>query len=207
MTARIRRFVVALACAVPLVAVAPIEAAARPPIAPEPPQPPAFALASAHGPESGRARLGVQVSSMTPELRKFLGAKEEAGILVQRVESESAASRAGVKVGDIVVAVDGNAIGEIGEVAEALADRKKGDKVDVVVVRKKKRRTLRVELQEDASDRGFAVGDVQIHGMPGFSFGDGSKEIEALRAVIEKLESRLEALEKRDRSRRRSSAP
>lgn len=246
MSAMIRRFVVAFACALPLAAVTPSTdaAAARPsraprapvppdapfapdapmppqaplpplpalaPLPPMPPMAPAFGLASAHGSTTGRARLGVQVSSMTAELRKFLGAKEEAGILVQRVESESPASRAGMKVGDIVVAVDGKAIGEIGEVAEALADRKKGDKVDVVVVRKKKRRTLRVELQEDesAGEHGFAVGDLRIHGLPGgFSFGEGSgDEIETLRAVIEKLETRLDALEKRDRTRKRSSKP
>ncbi|HET6582793.1 MAG TPA: PDZ domain-containing protein [Nannocystaceae bacterium] len=227
MSAMIRRFVVAFAC---LAAVAPSAAAlARPPRAPQPPappqapdgplpalapippmppvppQPPAFVLA-AHDAAQGRARLGVQVSSMTPELRKFLGAKEEAGILVQRVEDDSAAARAGIKVGDIVIVVDGDAIEGISEVGQALSDRKQGDEVDVVVVRKKKRRTMKVTLQEAEREPGFDGGGVQIHGLPGLSFDGGSKgEIEALRSTIEALESRLEALEKR--SRRRATKP
>ncbi len=237
MSTMIRRFVVAFACAVPLAAVAPsTEARAtapahapqppappeapfapdapmppQPAVLPEHPFPPTFVLASAHRSTSKRVRIGVQVSSMTPELRKFLGAKKEVGILVQRVESDSAAARAGIEVGDVVVAVDGDAIDGIGEVAEALADRENGDKVDVVVVRKKKRRTLRVELQRNERDdeHGFAIGDVHVHGLPRtFSFGDGAgAEMERLRKLIEKLETRLESLEKRRERRVRRAVP
>ena len=122
---------------------------------PTPPQPPAFVFASATE-SSGRGRLGLQVSRMTPELRMFFGAKADVGILVQRVESGSPSALGGLKVGDVVVSVDGDTIEEIGEVAEALSDRKKSDKVEIVVVRKKSRRTLKVALQEDASEHGFS---------------------------------------------------
>ena len=132
--------------------------APEPPVAPQPPmppEPPAFAFATATSTSSGRGRLGLQVSSMTPELRMFFGAKADVGILVQRVESGSPSALGGLKVGDVVISVDGDAIEDIGEVGEALSDRKKGDKVEIVVVRKKSRRTLKVALQEDASDHGF----------------------------------------------------
>ena len=177
MTAMIRRFVLVALWAMPATA-----------LASDPPQPPAFA--------PGRARLGVHVSSMTPELRTFLGAKPDAGILVQRVDPGTAAASAGIKVGDVVVAVDGDAIDEIEAVAAALADHGKGDKVEVVVVRKKARKKLRVELQDDAGGLGLP--------MPGgFSFGEGRHdELERLRAAIEALERRVEAL---DRARKRAS--
>lgn len=132
--------------------------APEPALAPAPPQPPMppepFVLAFASGSSSeGRGRLGLQVSSMTPELRMFFGSKPEVGILVQRVESGSPSALGGLKVGDVVISVDGATIEEIDEVADALSDRNKGDKVEIVVVRKKSRRTMKVALQEDASDR------------------------------------------------------
>jgi membrane-associated protease RseP (regulator of RpoE activity) len=164
----IRRLVlVAMCSAMPFAITTPVVAKPAPPappappdapdpaIAPEPPtppQPPAFVFASATD-SSGRGRLGLQVSSMTPELRMFFGAKPDTGILVQRVESGSPSALGGLKVGDVIVSVDGDTIEEIGEVAEALSDRSKGDKVEIVVVRKKSRRTLKVALQEDSSDR------------------------------------------------------
>lgn len=130
----------------------------EPAIAPVPPQPPepfVFAVASSSS-SDGRGRLGLQVSSMTPELRMFFGARPEVGILVQRVESGSPSALGGLKVGDVVISVDGDTIEEIGEVADALSDRNKGDKVEIVVVRKKSRRTLKVALQEDASERALS---------------------------------------------------
>jgi predicted metalloprotease with PDZ domain len=147
----------------------------------------------------GRARLGVHVSSMTPELRKFLGAKQDAGILVQRVDPDTPAAKAGIRVGDIVVSVDGDAIDEIDDVASALADHGAGEKVEVVVVRKKARKRLRIAMQDDASARGFAMPE----GV--FSFGHGAgQEIEILRKTIDALEKRVDEL---DRSRRRASKP
>jgi hypothetical protein len=89
-----------------------------------------------------------------------------------------------------VIEVDGDAIDQIAEVAPAIADRGKGDRVDVVVVRNKARRRLRVALQDD------------VHG-PGFR-GDTSDAIEELRESLESLEMRVDKL---DRARRRASKP
>jgi membrane-associated protease RseP (regulator of RpoE activity) len=188
---------------------------AEPPQPPEPPEPPEPAwapIAWAHGhggsadvpfviaTDSERGRLGLHVSSMTPELRKFFGAKPEVGILVQKVDEDGPAARGGVKVGDIVVEVDGETIDDIGEVAEALSDRGKGDDVDVVVVRKKARKKLKVELKDDAGARGSGVR--RIPG--GFSIGGGGEELEKLREAIEALEDRVDAI---DRARKRKPKP
>ncbi len=135
--------------------------APEPAVAPMPPQPPVppepFVFAVSSSSSDGRGRLGLQVSSMTPELRMFFGAKPEVGILVQRVESGSPSALGGLRVGDVVISVDGDTIEEIGEVADALSDRNKGDKVEIVVVRKKSRRTLKVALQENASERALST--------------------------------------------------
>lgn len=54
---------------------------------------------------SGQQRLGVMIMSLTPELRRFFGVTSDRGVLVARVEPGSAAARAGVQVGDVLVRV------------------------------------------------------------------------------------------------------
>ena len=81
------------------------------------------------------ARLGVMVMSLTPELRAYFGAPNDKGVLVAKVEPSSAAAKAGMKVGDVIVDVKGNAVDDASDVIEALSNAKTGDKVHVDVVR------------------------------------------------------------------------
>jgi membrane-associated protease RseP (regulator of RpoE activity) len=54
-----------------------------------------------------RGYLGVSLTELTPELREHFGVREEAGVLVSKVEDGSPAEKAGIKVGDIITSVDG----------------------------------------------------------------------------------------------------
>ncbi|MEO6773924.1 MAG: PDZ domain-containing protein [Kofleriaceae bacterium] len=67
-----------------------------------------------------RARLGVMVTSLTPELRKHLGATEDRGVLVAHVEPGTPAAAAGISVGDVIVNVRGRAIGDAVDVRSFL---------------------------------------------------------------------------------------
>ena len=54
-----------------------------------------------------RGYLGVELTELTPELRVHFGAPEGAGVMIARVVAGSPADKAGLKVGDIVTALDG----------------------------------------------------------------------------------------------------
>lgn len=110
-----------------------------------------------------KARLGTQVSAMTSELRTFFGAPEDVGLLVQHIEPGSAAEAAKVQVGDVLVEVDGQRIVSASDVRDALVDRSKGDVVDVVVVRKKQRKTLKATLTTEAGPTAFSIPHVPGH--------------------------------------------
>src|SRR5262245_19487116 len=47
-------------------------------------------------------RLGVMVMELTPELRAYFGAPRDSGLLIAQVVPDSAAARAGVRVGDVI---------------------------------------------------------------------------------------------------------
>lgn len=94
----------------------------------------------------GEGRLGVLVMGLTPELRKHLGATEDRGVLVGRVEPLSPARAAGISVGDVIVAVRGQKIAGGQDVALALAGLGKDQEVAIELVRSGKPVTVRAQL-------------------------------------------------------------
>jgi len=109
--------------------------------------------ASWHTSAEKRGRLGAQVMSINDALRLKFGAPRGAGILVSEVEEGSPAAGAGLEVGDVIVSVDGQKIAEATDVARALAGKKKGDVVPVVVLRNHISTQLKATLDADAPER------------------------------------------------------
>ncbi len=62
-----------------------------------------------HG-EVRRGQLGVLVQDVTPDLATAMKLQLTTGAIVARVEPQSAAERAGIKVGDVIVKVDGEEV-------------------------------------------------------------------------------------------------
>ena len=71
--------------------------------------------------------IGVALVDLTPELRRHFGVGEEAGVMVSRVEEGSPAAKAGVVVGDILVAVDGDEVESAWDVRLAIRQKKTDD--------------------------------------------------------------------------------
>ena len=138
------------------------------------------------------ARLGIEALSISKEVRRMLGAPEDAGVLVNSVEADTAAAHAGIKAGDVIVEVDGNKIDNVSDIRNALEDKKKDDKVKVVVIRDKSRQSLTATVAEQEwSPHAFAKG---------FAFDDGmfaERFAPNLRKQLEKLNERVAELEKK----------
>ncbi|HVR30736.1 MAG TPA: PDZ domain-containing protein [Thermoanaerobaculia bacterium] len=79
--------------------------------------------------------LGVHLTESTPELREHLGGPREAGVLVSRIEEESPAADAGIRVGDIVTAVDGEPVESARDLRRSIASREAGDAVAIELYR------------------------------------------------------------------------
>ncbi len=105
-------------------------------------------------------RLGIVGEALNPDdqLSEFFGVKE--GVLVKSVLKNSAAEKAGIKAGDVVVKVGDTKVARTEEITKAL--RSLGDKtsVSVVVVRNKKEVTVPVTIE--SAPRGKVRAEAQI---------------------------------------------
>lgn len=91
-----------------------------------------------------RGRLGVTVQSLTRDLEEYFGAKN-GGALVSSVTADSAASKAGLKAGDVIVSINGRSVRESDDLLRELEDFT-GD-ATIVVLRDKKEMTLKATIQ------------------------------------------------------------
>ena len=149
-----------------------------------------------------RAYLGVQTVDLTSELRDHLGAPKDSGVMVGSVEDGSPADKAGLKVGDIVVAVDGKDIESAAALRLALRGKKDGDTVRVEVLRGRARQTfvatvaerqMRTILPMDLDDLPRALGTPEFRARLE-TLGPRCNE---LQERIKDLEGRLKELEKK----------
>jgi serine protease Do len=92
----------------------------------------------------GGGRLGVSVTTLSDQLATYFGVEE--GVLVTEVNDDTAASKAGIKAGDVITKVDGTRIEDSGDLIRELADAS-GD-VSIEVVRDRKTQTLKATIEE-----------------------------------------------------------
>jgi S1-C subfamily serine protease len=113
-----------------------------------------------------RAYLGIAGSTVTEELARVLKLPVDAGVLVERVGTGTAAGRAGLRGGtsstvvagesympggDLIVAVAGRRVSSLEELRDALADHKPGETVGLQIYRGNERRTVQVTLGRQPS--------------------------------------------------------
>ena len=91
-----------------------------------------------------RGYLGVNLQDLTPQLKSFF--KVDNGVLITEVMEDSPAKKAEFKAGDVVIRLADQTIESADDLTKAVRGHKPGDKVDVVIIRDKKQKTINVEL-------------------------------------------------------------
>lgn len=106
---------------------------------------------------SGRAFLGVHLQDLNKDLAEYFGVKEDEGVLILKVSEDTPAEKAGLKAGDVIVKFNDKNISNAGDVTKTLADLEKGDKVDIDIIRHKKKITVKAELDERKGFKGIKI--------------------------------------------------
>ncbi len=91
-------------------------------------------------------QLGVQFQPVTKQLAKSFGLPKPMGALVANIVPDSGASKAGVKVGDIILKADGKSLDDVGALPLIVGSKKPGDKIDLEVFRNNKTMTITATL-------------------------------------------------------------
>lgn len=119
--------------------------------APERTAPRALRPKAPKGVFESRKFIGVYCNELNPELAEHFGVKEGTGLLVARLTEGGPAAKAKMRVGDVIVRVDGERIETIDALIDLVQDRPKGAKVKVEFLRDKKSLIAEVEVAEEDS--------------------------------------------------------
>jgi serine protease Do len=95
-----------------------------------------------------RGWLGVEIQQITPEMADALGLDKDRGALVAGVQADSPASKAGIKVGDVITAYSGKPVNSLQNLTSAVAATKVGSNATIDVIRGGKEQTLTVTIAQ-----------------------------------------------------------
>jgi serine protease Do len=118
-----------------------------------------------------RGWLGVVIQDLNEDLAKSFDLKTSKGVLISQVNPDSPAGKAGLKDGDVVVAIDGKPVEDTASLRNIIAMTAPGTELVLKVIREGKTYSIPVTIGEqpaDFSSMGKGIGRVQ---MPLSKFG------------------------------------
>jgi len=161
-----------------------------------------------------RSHIGVSLMDLTQQLGDFFGIAKGKGSLITEVQEDSPAKEAGLKAGDVIVAINGDEVYDPEDVVDAVEDKEPGEKVEVKIVRDKKEMTIPVEVAEDEDDsykysfKQFHAPDIDItlpkmkglyRSFPSdqlFDYKDLEEQMEQFKKELKSLQKELKELRK-----------
>jgi len=95
--------------------------------------------------------LGLQLLTLNEQLGEYFGVPNNEGVLVEEVEGESAAEKAGFIAGDIITRIGNKAIDAAEKIQKELRKYDEGDKVEFEIYRRGAKKTISIEMEEAQS--------------------------------------------------------
>ena len=93
------------------------------------------------------SRLGVTVESVTDQLAEYFGVKDGNGVLIAHVDENSAGAKAGLKAGDVIIAIDNEKIDGVSALVKAVSKKEAGS-VAVKIIRNRSEQTINVTIEK-----------------------------------------------------------
>lgn len=149
-----------------------------------------------------RAHLGVSLVDLTSDLREHYGATKDSGVLVGDIETGSPAEKAGLRVGDLILSIDGKDVASSHDLRRGLREKKEGDTVRIEALRGRARQTF-VATVVEREPQILAPGDLgelrtRIAGPEWRARLDAiGPNCNELQSRIKELETRLKDLERK----------
>ncbi|HHI02981.1 MAG: hypothetical protein DRP51_11265 [Candidatus Zixiibacteriota bacterium] len=153
--------------------------------------------------------IGINLESLNDQLAEYFGVDDGEGILITEVLEDSPAEKAGLKAGDVIIEIDGEEITDISDIQEAVHQKEEGEKVELTLLRNKKKKEFSVEVAEapESFDKIFmhhfpGQDDFQFFSpkMKGMFFGDlddDSFSADEHKEAMEKMQNEIDKLKKK----------
>jgi S1-C subfamily serine protease len=94
-----------------------------------------------------RPWLGAKLQALTPDIAENLGLKRPAGALIASISPGSPAARAGLRTGDVIASIDGQAVDDPNAFDYRFATKPLGGRAQLGVIREGRETSLSVALQ------------------------------------------------------------
>src|SRR6266404_694994 len=115
--------------------------------------------------------MGIGISDVTPENSKFFDVKKAEGALVTEVEPNSPGAKAGLKTGDVITGLNGQAVNDAGELQVQVGQKRPGTTIDLDVMREGKSMKVPVTLQAMGGRNSEDESATSEHGKPRWGLG------------------------------------
>lgn len=140
----------------------------------------------------GTGNLGLDVRQLDKELKGSSGSVTDHGLLVRKVFENSAADKAGIKAGDIIIKANGGNIRFISDLRSALNSLKAAESLELELERDRKIKRVKVEPTRD-KDEFFNWNGIKDQ-LKHFSIEFHENAGDSLRRGIQELHSNLAQL-------------
>ncbi|MBL0740230.1 trypsin-like peptidase domain-containing protein [Chryseolinea lacunae] len=120
-----------------------------------------------------RGLLGIQITDVNASIAEDLHLNVNQGVLVNRVNTGSAAEQSGLSSGDVIVGIDGHAVNSVSELQEWVARNRPGKEIRVAYLREGGRREVKARLRNNEGNETvtkkevkYDLSGVQIEDIP-----------------------------------------
>jgi len=128
--------------------------------------------------------LGVMLQDVSPSMAKALQMGDKSGVMINEVIDDGPAEKAGIEDGDVILEFNGQTIAEYKDLTKAVRATSPGDKVEVVVLRGGKTKTIDVEIGKNENEDVFFMskdGDIDVRAPHFKHFDTGDANVWVMR--------------------------
>jgi len=137
--------------------------------------------------------MGLTLSDLNRQLGEYFQAPDGRGVLVEEVERESAGALAGFRAGDVIVRAGKERVESTEDFSDAFRDLRKGDSLEVSIIRKGSPLSLTLRADEEGWWDGPRSMREEMRKLPRFDNNSFRMEMERLKEELRAVGSRIRA--------------